>query len=131
MSFCDTQLIWTQCRSCSWTLYANIQQIPSTHQHIHVMILFCAKDLMRCWLIVVHLFYNRAAGGLVDAGSQYEKVLEEEIAKLQRLYGGGDLTSFPNFKFTGNLTVGYLVFSYMYRWKVFDYLSKNMWKSFK
>ncbi|XP_023193278.1 calphotin-like isoform X1 [Xiphophorus maculatus] len=43
---------------------------------------------------------SQAAGGLVDAGSQYQKVLEEEIAKLQRLYGGGDLTSFPNFKFT-------------------------------
>uniref|UniRef100_A0A3B5LDY2 ATP synthase peripheral stalk subunit F6, mitochondrial n=1 Tax=Xiphophorus couchianus TaxID=32473 RepID=A0A3B5LDY2_9TELE len=54
---------------------------------------------------------SQAAGGLVDAGSQYQKVLEEEIAKLQRLYGGGDLTSFPNFKFTGKLTIGYLVFS--------------------
>lgn len=43
----------------------------------------------------------RAAGGLVDAGSEYEKALAEEIAKLQRLYGGGDLTSFPEFKFTG------------------------------
>ncbi|XP_054878340.1 magnetosome-associated protein MamJ-like [Poeciliopsis prolifica] len=43
---------------------------------------------------------SQAAGGLVDADSQYQKGLEEEIAKLQRLYGGGDLTSFPNFKFT-------------------------------
>ncbi len=43
----------------------------------------------------------RATGGLVDAGSEYEKALAEEIAKLQRLYGGGDLTSFPEFKFTG------------------------------
>lgn len=45
----------------------------------------------------------RAAGGLVDAGSEYEKALAEEIAKLQRLYGGGDLTSFPEFRFTGEL----------------------------
>ncbi|KAF7215179.1 transcript variant X4 [Nothobranchius furzeri] len=41
-----------------------------------------------------------STGGLVDAGSEYEKALAEEIAKLQRLYGGGDLTSFPEFKFT-------------------------------
>lgn len=37
----------------------------------------------------------------MDAGSEYEKALAEEISKLQRLYGGGDLTSFPEFKFTG------------------------------
>ncbi|KAL6101077.1 uncharacterized protein ACO6RY_08086 [Pungitius sinensis] len=43
---------------------------------------------------------SRAAGGLVDAGSDYEKALAEEVAKLQRLYGGGDLLSFPQFKFT-------------------------------
>ncbi|XP_051814925.1 ATP synthase-coupling factor 6, mitochondrial isoform X3 [Acanthochromis polyacanthus] len=43
---------------------------------------------------------SQATGGLVDAGSEYEKALAEEIAKLQRLYGGGDLTSFPEFKFT-------------------------------
>ncbi|NP_001243626.1 uncharacterized protein LOC570370 isoform 2 [Danio rerio] len=40
-----------------------------------------------------------AAGGLVDAGPEYQKALAEEIAKLQRLYGGGDLSSFPEFKF--------------------------------
>lgn len=44
---------------------------------------------------------HRATGELVDAGSDYEKALAEEIAKLQRFYGGGDLTSFPEFKFTG------------------------------
>ncbi|XP_014870520.1 ATP synthase-coupling factor 6, mitochondrial isoform X10 [Poecilia latipinna] len=43
---------------------------------------------------------SQAAGGLVDADPLYQKALEEETAKLQRLYGGGDLTSFPNFKFT-------------------------------
>uniref|UniRef100_A0A3Q3XGJ1 ATP synthase peripheral stalk subunit F6, mitochondrial n=1 Tax=Mola mola TaxID=94237 RepID=A0A3Q3XGJ1_MOLML len=43
---------------------------------------------------------SQAAGGLVDAGSEYEKALADEVAKLQRLYGGGDLTSFPEFKFT-------------------------------
>lgn len=40
-----------------------------------------------------------AAGGLVDAGPEYQKALAEEITKLQRLYGGGDLSSFPEFKF--------------------------------
>uniref|UniRef100_A0A8C2Z2U7 ATP synthase peripheral stalk subunit F6, mitochondrial n=1 Tax=Cyclopterus lumpus TaxID=8103 RepID=A0A8C2Z2U7_CYCLU len=43
---------------------------------------------------------SQATGGLVDAGSEYEKSLAEEVAKLQRLYGGGDLASFPEFKFT-------------------------------
>ncbi|KAG7330889.1 hypothetical protein KOW79_004858 [Hemibagrus wyckioides] len=37
--------------------------------------------------------------GLVDAGPEYHKALAEEIAKLQRLYGGGDLESFPEFNF--------------------------------
>lgn len=46
-----------------------------------------------------------AAGGLVDAGPEYHKALAEEIAKLQRLYGGGDLTSFPEFQFPGVLTL--------------------------
>lgn len=49
---------------------------------------------------------SQATGGLVDAGSEYEKALAEEVAKLQRLYGGGDLTSFPEFKFTGESTIG-------------------------
>lgn len=43
----------------------------------------------------------RATGGLVDAGAEYEKALAEEVAKLQRLYGGGDLEAFPEFKFSG------------------------------
>lgn len=42
-----------------------------------------------------------SAGGLVDAGPEYQKALAEEITKLQRLYGGGDLSSFPDFKFPG------------------------------
>uniref|UniRef100_A0A672KFT9 ATP synthase peripheral stalk subunit F6, mitochondrial n=1 Tax=Sinocyclocheilus grahami TaxID=75366 RepID=A0A672KFT9_SINGR len=42
-----------------------------------------------------------ATGGLVDAGPEYQKALAEEITKLQRLYGGGDLSSFPEFKFPG------------------------------
>ncbi|XP_062982806.1 ATP synthase-coupling factor 6, mitochondrial [Elgaria multicarinata webbii] len=42
---------------------------------------------------------SQKAGGLVDAGPEYEKDMSEQIAKLQRLYGGGDLTKFPDFKF--------------------------------
>ncbi|CDQ57018.1 unnamed protein product [Oncorhynchus mykiss] len=42
---------------------------------------------------------SAASGGLVDAGPAYEKNLAEELTKLQRLYGGGDLTAFPEFKF--------------------------------
>ncbi|KAK2909184.1 hypothetical protein Q8A67_005021 [Cirrhinus molitorella] len=41
-----------------------------------------------------------ASGGLVDAGPEYEKAFSEELTKLQRLYGGGDLTEFPELKFS-------------------------------
>ncbi|XP_062384270.1 ATP synthase-coupling factor 6, mitochondrial [Sardina pilchardus] len=43
---------------------------------------------------------SKAAGGVVDAGPAYQKTVTEEVTKLQRLYGGGDLTKFPDFKFT-------------------------------
>ncbi|KAI2668826.1 ATP synthase-coupling factor mitochondrial [Labeo rohita] len=42
---------------------------------------------------------SKAAGGVVEAGPAYQKNLTEEMTKLQRLYGGGDLTKFPQFKF--------------------------------
>ncbi|XP_041835167.1 ATP synthase-coupling factor 6, mitochondrial [Melanotaenia boesemani] len=42
---------------------------------------------------------SKAAGGIVDAGPAYQKNLSEEVTKLQRLYGGGDLVKFPDFKF--------------------------------
>uniref|UniRef100_A0A8D0HB52 ATP synthase-coupling factor 6, mitochondrial n=1 Tax=Sphenodon punctatus TaxID=8508 RepID=A0A8D0HB52_SPHPU len=42
---------------------------------------------------------SQKTGGLVDASPQYQKDLMEETAKLQRLYGGGDMTKFPDFKF--------------------------------
>ncbi|KAI3362813.1 hypothetical protein L3Q82_001860 [Scortum barcoo] len=47
--------------------------------------------------------YNmrRLNGGLLEAEPDYEKHLSEETAKLQRLYGGGDLSSFPEVTFTG------------------------------
>ena len=40
----------------------------------------------------------------MDAGAEYKKALAEEMTKLQRLYGGGDLDSFPEFKFHGEST---------------------------
>ncbi|XP_054456459.1 mucin-22-like [Anoplopoma fimbria] len=43
---------------------------------------------------------RRLNGGLMEAEPDYEKHLSEETAKLQRLYGGGDLSSFPQFTFT-------------------------------
>ncbi|KAG5833743.1 hypothetical protein ANANG_G00279120 [Anguilla anguilla] len=43
---------------------------------------------------------SKTTGGLVDAGPEYQKNLSEEMTKLQRLYGGGDLTKFPDFKFS-------------------------------
>ncbi|XP_053164271.1 ATP synthase-coupling factor 6, mitochondrial isoform X2 [Hemicordylus capensis] len=46
---------------------------------------------------------SQKTGGPVDAGPEYEKDMSEETAKLQRLYGGGDLTKFPDFKFEGTM----------------------------
>ncbi|NP_001187544.1 ATP synthase-coupling factor 6, mitochondrial [Ictalurus punctatus] len=43
---------------------------------------------------------SKSSGGVVDAGPSYQKNMTEEISKLQRLYGGGDLTKFPDFTFT-------------------------------
>ncbi|XP_074520869.1 ATP synthase peripheral stalk subunit F6, mitochondrial [Halichoeres trimaculatus] len=43
---------------------------------------------------------SKASGGIVDAGPAYQKNLSEEVTKLQRLYGGGDLAKFPEIKFT-------------------------------
>ncbi|XP_073473179.1 ATP synthase-coupling factor 6, mitochondrial isoform X3 [Aquarana catesbeiana] len=42
---------------------------------------------------------SQASGGTVDAGPEYQKDLTEDINKLQRLYGGGDLEKFPEFRF--------------------------------
>lgn len=44
----------------------------------------------------------RAGGALAGAGSEYERNLAEEVAKLRRLYGGGDLEAFPDFTFPGD-----------------------------
>lgn len=43
---------------------------------------------------------SQASADPVDAGADYEKAFSEELSKLQRLYGGGDLTNFPGFKFS-------------------------------
>uniref|UniRef100_A0A8C2DVE5 ATP synthase peripheral stalk subunit F6, mitochondrial n=1 Tax=Cyprinus carpio TaxID=7962 RepID=A0A8C2DVE5_CYPCA len=43
---------------------------------------------------------SQAYGGPVDAGPEYETAFSEELNKLQRLYGSGDLTEFPEFKFS-------------------------------
>ncbi|XP_069801063.1 ATP synthase-coupling factor 6, mitochondrial [Dendropsophus ebraccatus] len=42
---------------------------------------------------------SQKAGGAVDAGAEYQKELNDDISKLQRLYGGGNLEKFPDFKF--------------------------------
>ncbi|CAM4505782.1 unnamed protein product [Leuciscus chuanchicus] len=42
---------------------------------------------------------SKVSGGVVEAGPDYQKNLTDELTKLQRLYGGGDLTQFPQFKF--------------------------------
>ncbi|XP_075871918.1 ATP synthase peripheral stalk subunit F6, mitochondrial isoform X2 [Nelusetta ayraudi] len=43
---------------------------------------------------------SKTSGGIVEAGPAYQKNVSEEVTKLQRLYGGGDFTKFPDFKFS-------------------------------
>ncbi|KAF4075176.1 hypothetical protein AMELA_G00231610 [Ameiurus melas] len=43
---------------------------------------------------------SKSCDGLLDAGPEYKKAFSEELTKLQRLYGKGDLSSFPEFKFS-------------------------------
>ncbi|KAG1956223.1 ATP synthase-coupling factor 6, mitochondrial [Pimephales promelas] len=43
---------------------------------------------------------SQPSGSHVDAGPEYEKVFNEELTKLQRLFGGGDLSKFPEFRFS-------------------------------
>ncbi|XP_051284242.1 ATP synthase-coupling factor 6, mitochondrial [Dicentrarchus labrax] len=43
---------------------------------------------------------SKASGGIVDAGPAFDNNLSEEVSKLQRLYGGGDLEKFPEVKFS-------------------------------
>lgn len=50
-------------------------------------------------------FFCRQAGGPVDAGPEFQKEMNESLARLQRAYGGGDLTKFPEFKFEGESTI--------------------------
>ncbi|TKS85858.1 ATP synthase-coupling factor 6, mitochondrial [Collichthys lucidus] len=70
------------------------------------VITFRYKDLdpvQRLFLEKIKEYDNmhRLSGGLLEAEPDYVKYLSEETVKLQRLYGGGDLSSFPEFTFTG------------------------------
>ncbi|XP_075951132.1 ATP synthase peripheral stalk subunit F6, mitochondrial [Anarhichas minor] len=43
---------------------------------------------------------SKSSGGIVEAGPAYQKNVTDEVTKLQRLYGGGDLAKFPDIHFT-------------------------------
>ncbi|XP_020035023.1 ATP synthase peripheral stalk subunit F6, mitochondrial [Castor canadensis] len=42
---------------------------------------------------------RQTSGGPVDTGPEYQQELERELFKLKQMYGKGDMTTFPNFKF--------------------------------
>ncbi|XP_035462036.2 uncharacterized abhydrolase domain-containing protein DDB_G0269086 isoform X2 [Scophthalmus maximus] len=56
--------------------------------------------VQRLFLEKIREYNNLRSGEPVEAEPDYERRLSEETAKLQRLYGGGDLSSFPQFTFT-------------------------------
>ncbi|XP_025728372.1 ATP synthase peripheral stalk subunit F6, mitochondrial isoform X1 [Callorhinus ursinus] len=43
--------------------------------------------------------HNRASGGPVDIGPEYQQDLEREVFKLKQMYGKADMNTFPDFKF--------------------------------
>ncbi|KAK2497387.1 hypothetical protein MC885_005816 [Smutsia gigantea] len=42
---------------------------------------------------------RQSSAGPVDTGPEYQQDLERELFKLKQMYGKGDMTTFPNFKF--------------------------------
>uniref|UniRef100_A0A3B4HBA5 ATP synthase peripheral stalk subunit F6, mitochondrial n=1 Tax=Pundamilia nyererei TaxID=303518 RepID=A0A3B4HBA5_9CICH len=64
----------------------------------------CFSDLdpvQRLFLEKIREYTNMSNAGFLEAEPDYQKNLSEETAKLQRVYGGGDLSSFPQFTFNG------------------------------
>lgn len=49
-------------------------------------------------------FPCRSASGKIQMDAQSQKDFEAESAKLKKLYGGGDLTKFPEFQFKGEIS---------------------------
>lgn len=77
-----------------------------------VSLLCVCVSRKRSYFFIYALWFilYRSAGGVVEAGPGYQKNMTEEINKLQRLYGSGDLTKFPDFKFAGQSVLGYFLF---------------------
>ena len=100
-----TQFNWTQSRSSSWIRSASTPQRACKLHNCFWLAFFlsCSQSSPLCHQADISTMFSSlgASGGLVDAGPAYEKNLAEELTKLQRLYGGGDITAFPEFKFTG------------------------------
>lgn len=53
----------------------------------------------------MHFIFRAAGGGFVEATPATEKALQDELAKIDRVYGatGPDFLKFPSFNFTGIL----------------------------
>ena len=46
-----------------------------------------------------------AGGGMVDADPEIKKEIDNETSRLNKMFGGGDLTQFPDIKFEGKWNV--------------------------
>lgn len=42
---------------------------------------------------------SAAGGGMVDADPEIKKEIDNETSRLHKMFGGGDLTQFPDIKF--------------------------------
>lgn len=69
---------------------------------------------------------RQTSGGPVDTGPEYQQELDKELYKLKQMYGGGDMNTFPTFKFQGQsnhkLNLGdycrQRIFTYIFFWGV-------------
>ena len=47
------------------------------------------------------IFFRAAGGGMVDPDPEIQNQIEKESSRLKKMYGGGDLSAFPDVKFNG------------------------------
>ena len=63
--------------------------------HVHVCIF-----LYTCYILVQEYQKGSKAGKSPATTAESQKELQDELTRLKRIYGEGDLSKFPKFEFT-------------------------------
>lgn len=56
-------------------------------------------SIQKLYVDKIREYAKQSAAGKLQMDPQAQKDFESEAAKLKKLYGGGDLTKFPEFQF--------------------------------